>query len=306
MNSVYASEKLCKRIWPDFTAHFKSETTSGSYRADTDELMDYIKKDFLEICEGDVKDYFEWLTGQMESGRIRPVTAAKKLRELHSLAAYVCENREQYQIPAAFQDYFYPYLKQTVNQERYVNSIPAEHMDRLLQAAQEDLMAYCILTLLYRTGLTSTEIIRLRPEDFAAYDNGVYVKTERRKEACFIPEDVFIVVEKYLAERGDNPWMFYNRRGNQLNLMYISRMMKKYTLKAGIPSYSAEYIRNTCGVTMFAYGAAPEQVARQMGITRMQIHRYRNLSYRENLAREANHLVKLKVEPPDGFERIKN
>ena len=57
---------------------------------------------------------------------------------------------------------------------------------------------------------------------------------------------------------------------------------------------------------MFAYGAAPEQVARQMGITRMQIHRYRNLSYRENLAREANHLVKLKVEPPDGFERIKN
>lgn len=42
-------------------------------------------------------------------------------------------------------------------------------------------------------------------------------------------------------------------------------MLKKFTSLAGISSYSAENIRNTCGVTLFAYGAKPEQVARQMG-----------------------------------------
>ena len=68
--------------------------------------------------------------------------------------------------------------------------------------------------------------------------------------------------------------------------MYISRLMKKYTLQAGIPSYSAENIRNTCAVTMFAYGATPKQLARQMGVTKIQIRRYQNLSYRENLLKE--------------------
>ena len=84
-----------------------------------------------------------------------------------------------------------------------------------------------------------------------------------------------------------------------MNLMYISRMMKKYTTKAGIPSYSAESIRNTCGVTLFAYGAQPEQAAAQMGSTQMQIHRYRKLSYREQMMRAAGRLVKVKVLPPD-------
>ena len=56
--------------------------------------------------------------------------------------------------------------------------------------------------------------------------------------------------------------------------------------------------QNTCAVTMFAYEASPEQVARQMGVTQIQIKRYKNLSYRDNLVRAANELVKVRVEPP--------
>ena len=37
-------------------------------------------------------------------------------------------------------------------------------------------------------------------------------------------------------------YLFYNRNGGPLNKMYISRMLKKYTQKAGIPAYSAEKI----------------------------------------------------------------
>ena len=101
-----------------------------------------------------------------------------------------------------------------------------------------------------------------------------------------------------MAERKDNPYLFYNSRGNPLNTMYISRMMKKYSKKAGIPSYSAQSIRNSCGCALFAYEASSEQVARQMGTTRIQIKRYQNISYKEALQREAGRLVKLKIEPP--------
>ena len=80
--------------------------------------------------------------------------------------------------------------------------------------------------------------------------------------------------------------------------MYISRMMKKYTALAGIPSYSAETLRNCCGFTMYAYGAKDKQVARQLGITQMQIKRYDDVRYKENIQKQAQNLVKLKVEPP--------
>lgn len=82
--------------------------------------------------------------------------------------------------------------------------------------------------------------------------------------------------------------------------MYISRLMKKYTLMAGIPCYSAQELKNSCAFTLFAYGAGPQETAKQLGITVTQIRRYSGRSYRENMMRKANELVKLKVEPPGG------
>lgn len=299
MNCRYASELIQDRIWPDFTAHFQSNTTAASYQADIQEIMDYFQMDFLEIGSREAGVYFDRLSHCVKEGVIQPATMAKKFRELHSFAGYICDNCEKYHISELYQDVYYPYLKQVAKQEKYTRSIPAEHIDGLLKAAEADIMAYTILVMLYRVGLSSTEIIRLKPEDFAAYDNGVYVTVEGRTEAVFVPEDVFVILEKYLLQREKNTYLFYNRMGNPLNLMYISRMLKKFTSLAGIPSYSAENIRNTCGVTLFAYGAKPEQVARQMGVTEIQIHRYNNISYKENLQRAASSLVKLKVEPPE-------
>ena len=122
--------------------------------------------------------------------------------------------------------------------------------------AQDDLQAYCIFALLQRVGLSSTEIVALKLGDIVAYDNGVYAELPSRKEPCFIPEDVFVILGKYIASRQDHEYLFYNSRGNKLNTMYISRLMKKYTDLANVPNYSAEALRNTCAVTMFAYESA--------------------------------------------------
>ncbi len=298
MNSFYASRKVRFEIWPDFTAHFKSETTAGSYSADIDEIMNDFQKDFLEISKKEIENYFQKMQKQVAEGILKPSTVAKKFRELHSFAEFICENREKYKVDIKFEDGFYPYLKKVVKQEKYAKSIPAEHMDKLLGAAKKDPMAYTILTLLYRVGVSSSEIVSLKEQDLAAYDNGAYMTVQEREDVLYLPEDVFLVLEQYMREKSDSEYLFVNSRGNPLNLMYISRMMRKYTEKAGIPSYSAESVRNTCGINLFAYGAKPEQVAAQMGITEIQIHRYQNLSYKENLLKAANRLVQIHVEPP--------
>lgn len=298
MNSPYVSKLIQKKIWQDFQAHFKSKTTAASYRADIDEIMNYFQKDFLEIDKDDAECYFSQMQRRVDAGYLKAGTMAKKFRELHSFAEYICDNRKMYHIGEEFCDCYYVHLKNVAKQEKHVGSIPVEHMDLLLKAAETDIMAYTILVLLYRVGLTSGEIASLKRDSFTAYDNGVYAAVAGRREPCFIPEDVFVILERYMSKTDAAEYLFVNSRGNPLNLMYISRMMKKYTQAAGLPPYSAESIRNTCGVNMFAYGAKPEQVAAQMGVTQMQIHRYKNLSYKENMLRAANHLVNVKILPP--------
>jgi len=289
---------MSQQIWSDFTAHFKSVTTIYSYQSDISEFCSFLKKDFVDIKSDDVQAYFEWLLHRVEQGEVKPATMAKKFRECHSLAEYVFVNREKYNIDEGFEDFFYPYLTYVAKQEKFAKSIPLEHIDKLLAVSQMDIMAYMIFILLYRIGLSSTEIVMIRQEDIAEYMDGVYVWIENRKEACYLPDDVVGILADYLKQREDNEYLFYNRRGNQLNTMYISRMMKKYTSLAEIPSYSAETLRNSCAFTMYAYGAKDKQVARQLGITQMQIKRYDDVRYKNNIQKQAQSLVKLKVEPP--------
>lgn len=298
ITSQFASDIVREGIWPDFMKHFKSDTTAASYRTDIQEFMELCRKDFLKAGGKDIERYFQYLLEKVEDRQLGAQTMAKKIRELHSFAAYIEENRESYNIPESFRDCFKPCLKQVAKQEKLAGSIPVEHVDALLRAAEEDLMAYTIFTLLYRVSLSSTEIIELTGEDFMAYDNGVYAAVKGRREPCFVPADAAAVVETYMRERQPKDLLFYNSRGKRLNVMYISRLMKKYTRLAGIPGYSARELRNACAFTLFAYGAEKEHTARQMGITVTQIQRYCGKNYRENLMRKANTLVKLKVEPP--------
>ena len=299
MDILHPDKKISNLIWTDFTAHFKSETTIGTYQSDISEACNLLKKKFVDIDNKDVKELFNCFSRKIKKYEMKPTTMAKKFREYHSLAKYLCENKGKYTLDDRFEDFFYPYLTLVAKQEKFAKAIPIEEIDKLFLFSQTDIMVYLIFMLLFRVGLSSTEIIGIKVKDIEEYADGVYIWIQNRKEACYLPEDVVSVMNEYMNIRADNEYLIYNRSGRPLNTMYISRMMKKYTALAGIPSYSAETLRNSCGFTMYAYGAKDKHVARQLGITQMQIKRYDDSSYKNNIQRQAQHLVKLRVEPPD-------
>lgn len=298
MEVLHLDEEVGKMIWDDFKAHFKSDTTIRSYQSDIVEFCDYVEKKFVDIKRSDVQNYFDWLMSRVEQQELKPATMAKKFRECHSMAEYICENREKYNLEEGFEDFFYPYLTRVAKQEKLAKSIPVEEIDKLLEVSQQNQAAYVILILLYRIGLSSTEIIEIKSEDIEQYSDGYYVWIKSRSEACYLPDDVVEILVDYLCQREVNEYLFCNRAGRKLNTMYISRLMKKYTSLAGIPSYSAETLRNSCGFTMYAYGAKDKQVASQLGITQMQIKRYDDVRYKDNIQKQAQNLVKIRIEPP--------
>ncbi len=296
MSQNVPEEFVNKNLWEMFRKRFKSHTTEASYWSDIMEFCRFSGKRAEDTEKGDADRYYAYMKERAESGKISPLTVTKKFRELHSFFKFAEEEAGD---DAAYRDWFYPYLKNMEKEKGLARSIPVEDMDALLKAAADDLAVYTMLTLMYRAGLSSTEITGLNgPDDLVLYGEDGYVLLPERREPCYIPPDAWAILMEYLDQREVHPSLFYNRSGRRLNTMYISRMMKKYCQKAGISQYSAEAVRNCCAFNLFSYGASPGQVAEQMGRTQQQIRRYKGVSYRGNLRRKADELVKIRIESP--------
>ena len=100
-----------KKIWEGFTASFKNEITKASYQSDVIEFLDFTEKDFTEITDNDVKQYFEYLQKKVFEKNLAPSTMAKKIRELNSLSNYILENRQYLEISESYQNHFSAYTK---------------------------------------------------------------------------------------------------------------------------------------------------------------------------------------------------
>ncbi len=289
-------EFVDSKLWELFRKQFKSSSTEASYRSDIGEFCRFCKKSFRDVTEKDVRRYYGFMKERAGSGEISPLTVTKKFRELHSFAQFLEEQGEN----RGPRDFFYPYLKHMEKERKLARSVPVEDMDRLLDAASDNQIEYTILTLMYRAGLASTEIAALNgEEDFVIYGEDSFALLSGREEPCYIPKDAWEILMDYMEQREKYPSLFYNRSGRRLNTMYVSRMMKKLCAKAGVPNYSAEAVRNCCAFNLFAYGASARQVAGQMGRTEQQIRRYRGISYKGHLGRQADSLVKIRIEKPE-------
>lgn len=290
------TEFVNTELWNSFRKRFAGSTTEDSYWSDILEFCRITGKNFEDHTKEDVAFYFETMRTKVREGSLKPITVTKKFRELHSFSDF-CLHEEKG--TASGQDFFYPYLRNMVKEAPLAGSVPVEDMDALLRASSGDIMAYAILTLMYRAGLSSTEVAGLKRDDLFLYNDSVYAEIPQRKDPCYIPEDAWNILRSYMDQSTFiSGSVFCNRRGNPLNTMYISRMMKKYCKAAGISSYSAQEVRNSCAFNLFSYGASVRQTAGQMGRTEQQIRRYRGNRYQENLKKKAADLVKIHIEQP--------
>lgn len=304
MENKYISNQMNELIWPNYVKRFKAGTSVESYRSGLEEFCLFMKKDFLMMESEDVSRFYEYLSRRVKDGELKSSTMAKKFRELHSIANYIKSNRDVFVVPDAFDDFFYLYLLDVAEVAKEANTIPPEHVELLFKAAAEDTMVYAIMALMVKVGLKSSELAQLKVSDLAEYDNGVFAYITARKEACSISEDAASIISDFLEvsklERPvDHDYLFFNTKGNALNVMYISRMMKKYCTLAGIPQYSANTLRAACAANMFLYDISKNHIAHQMGVTKKHIIRYNGRVYKDQMMSAVNRMVKVHVELPD-------
>lgn len=298
--SAYMKKETQEEIWSAFAERFKNKTSIDIYFGDINECMDICKKDFTDITQADANEYYHCLLKRVKEENLQMTTMKKKIKELHKFSDFIVKNRENYSVPAIFDNFFYRYAVEYFSDEELKKVAVLPDVDKLFDATKDNLMLYTILAIVYRIGLKSTEICSLKEKDVIADPKGVYliIRKEDKQKVKYVPEDVSVILDKYMGERESREYLFYNQWGKKLNTQYLHRKMRELSQKAGTINYSLQDIRNACGCMMFAYGATKEQVSEQLGITTMHIKRYDQIIYGHNLEQYANSLVHIKIELP--------
>lgn len=286
------------KIWEIFCGTFGSSLTEASYLSDISEFCRITQQDFLDTTEKDVETYFNEMSDRVFAGRLCGRTVTKKFRELHSFYRFCMEH----QFVRTQINVFDLYLRKFEGESEHASVITPDDMDRLLKAAQNDLTAYVLLTAMYRAGISSTELITLKSiHEFEVHEEGVFLLPGKRKEYCYVPDDVWQLLKEYdetVADIRRESAFFVNRRGRRLNMMFFSRMMHMYTAAAGIERYSSREVTAACYANLFAYGVRKKDIAKQKGRTQIQIGRYNIPGYAAKLKKAANEAVKIQITPP--------
>lgn len=288
-----------QEFWDGFSTRLKNKNSPNVYFGDINQCMEIAEKDLLEFHQADADKYYQYLIEEVKAKNLQTTTMKKKIKELHKFSEFITEQAEG--VPDGFENFFYIYAVQYFKDEELRDLPQLDDLDKLMDAAKDNIMHYAILSIAHRMGLKSTQVCDQKIKDIVVDPNGAYFilnKTDVR----FVPDDVWAILNIYLETYRTNShidYLFYNKRGRKLNTQYISSMMKALCKRAGTRAMSYTDIRNTCGAVLFAYNARPDQVAQQMGIGLAHIRRYDNVVYRRNIQRETSQLVHLKVEPPE-------
>lgn len=296
--SNYMSQ-LTKDFWDKFALRFKNSNSPNVYFGDINQFMDIVEKDILDIRQNDADKYYNDLLRQVREGRLQANTMKKKIKELHKFSEFITEQHED-KVPRGFQNFFYTYAVQYFKDEDLQQLPQLGDLEKLMEAAKDNIMYYTILSIGHRMGLKSTQICSQKVSDIVVDPNGAYFIMDK-SEIRYVPDDVWTILTLYMEKYRTRPnveYLFYNKRGAKLNTQYISAMMKELCQKAGIRPYSYTDIRNTCGAVLFAYDARADQVAQQLGIGMAHVRRYDNVVYRNNMHKEIAKLVHLQVKPP--------
>lgn len=274
--SIYMKDYTFENIWKQFAIRFQHKNSASSYFSDISEYCDFCKKDFLETNNKDAKDFHTNLMNKYENGILKFTTLKKKMRVLNVFSNFIVDNREIYDVPKSFSNFFIEQTKYYFSEDE-VKRIPSEkEMEDILKQAESNLMFYTIILLVYKVGLKPSQICALQKKDVVKNKDGYYLKVKEKKEIKekAITGDLSKILKQYLCEREDVQFLFYNSQKRKTNERYLQRMMSKVSKNVGY-EYTLRDVRNSCAVMMFKNGATQKEVESQLGITNVHVKRYK-------------------------------
>lgn len=288
--------------FPSFKAYLKLERSLSSnsieaYMNDVQKLFQYFESvsktpHVKEITAADLKLFISWINelGMLPSTQARVVSGIKSFFDFLVLEQLIAED------PAA--------LLETPRLSRKLPDVlNIEEINGLIAAIDaakpEGMRNKAILEVLYSCGLRVTELINLRISNVFPDAGFIKVIGKGNKERIVpIGQSALKYIKIYLEEsrvhvpvqKGQEDFMFLNRRGSGLSRISVFTLIKDLALKSGLKkSISPHTFRHSFATHLIEGGADLRAVQEMLGhssITTTEIYTHLDRDYLKGIITE--------------------
>lgn len=289
--------------WNEFVKKPRKPATLKYYRQTLEEFMDDTNSSILTADDTHAEAYYQHLLSAMKANKLKGTTAYKKFKVLNSFREFLVLSDNFSMDINPFKRYLL-FLKE-YDQTNVSRTLSLSETDQLLSACEQNLFAFTIISLVYRTAMKPQDVCCLKIRDFFSDPSGTYIQLQKNSRIHIIAltDDIIALLNSYIQYykldlTDTSQYFFLNRLSRPLNERYLERMMKFYCKKAKISPYTLHDVRSTCASVMYSYQVKEEDISRKMNIGIQGIRRYNKNIPQADLLKQADQLVKIQILPP--------
>lgn len=264
----FFSKDFTDRVVPAFWANKLSIRTKKEYYRNVINICNFFQKDFLDITKEDAQTYFEHL----KSCDMPANNKTLRVKKASLITMEKCALRSEWSTESSI---YYNIEFDKTNDDINADKTPTEEdIKKLLSASANDPDIHMIFLLLSRMGLTASQIMRLKKEQFRMDEDELYIsfsKKNHTEHLMAVPYDIMDELLDYLHSI-QTEYLFTNRNRRPLKWAALCRIMQKYRILANVSTKcTAKDIRNRVLLEQLQSGATKEEVMKYTGISQKRV-----------------------------------
>jgi len=233
-------KNLLPKFIEDLKAKGRSPSTVLAYRADLEQLVNFLLKRNKPLTEQVRPDDLEAFRDTLLAEKYTPKSVSRKLNAVKTFFRWILAEKMIQTDPSA-----------TVSHPKIESSLPKFlsqlEYRALRDVVRSDVRIAAIIELILQTGMRISEVANLKTENVK--DGSLTVEAYATQPERNIPLNgpAKVALDSYLVQRPKvtSPYVFVSKNGKPLAVRNIRAAIDRYMQKAEIPGFSVNDLRTT-------------------------------------------------------------
>lgn len=233
-------KSLLPKFITNLTDKKRSPSTILAYRADLEQLVDYLTQKNIAAAENVETTHIEGFRDNLLSQKYTPKTVSRKLNAVKTFFRWMLDEKLATKDPSA--SVAHPKIE--VSKPKFLS--PLEYR-ALRDVVRNDARIAAIVEIILQTGLRISEVANLKLSNFKDSSLIIEAYATQPKRTIPINTPAQDTLQQYLKERPktDSDYIFVSKNGKPLAIRNIRAAIDRYFQKAEIPGYSVNDLRTT-------------------------------------------------------------
>ena len=238
------AEETIKNLLPEFVKHLekkgRSPSTILAYRADLEQLVDYLKdKNKVlpsHVYAGDIEAFRDSLLSQ----KYTPKSVSRKLNAVKTFFRWKVD--QKHTSSDVSRDVAHPKIEPSMP-----NFLTPMEYRALRDVIRDDTRIAAIVELILQTGIRISEVANLKLPNITKVEAKIEAYATQPERNVPINKRAKEVLDEYIKVRpkADSPHVFVSKNGKPLAVRNIRAAIDRYFHRAEIPGYSVNDLRTT-------------------------------------------------------------